>query len=405
MYVVKKVVKTDYYGHCNVRLNNVSNPCPVWVVHNGKKVFEQLSIHPGGGWQFSCVDVPIMPGTNEIYVKTNYLFWQGKNYTSVGVQPKELCKKANITSLKEAINRGVVSIKGPVFSCSKAGIVVLNIKDRTVWGGSPYYNSCAATYARGSIVVVTPKTVKMYYVVGNRLHQFNDLSSHVDYENSYVILCSGQPSGSPPGSHEPITRITNIHKCPEIPGRDCFCVQIKRFSYATKLLFLGVQNISDEPVEVTLIVNNIKTKTLEKGQIFYDHPPYPSLELDAAFCIKYENYCKIKVLAGELDGGKIKWTDYRILEFGKEYIDRSNTYLIINGKKCPPGKYDVYAGTKIPFKVTLFKPATIQVYDKQSGQVLWSGSGKIVTGNLTVNKSCQIEFMVECGGKIVDKYG
>jgi len=95
------------------------------------------------------------------------------------------------------------------------------------------------------------------------------------------------------------------------------------------------------------------------------------------------------------------------IEFVFNYpsIDRKNTYLVIGGKKCPPGHYTVKEGEKIPFAVSLTAPAEVQMYDKLTNRILWNGSGKSVKGTITLNRSAQIEFRVFVNGEIVDRYG
>lgn len=269
-----KVVNADYYGHCNVNMYNVSNPCTVTVKNNGKTIFYQKACSYGGRWQSTCVDVPIIPGRNEIDIETSNMVWRGKNYTSVTVSPLKICNDAEIKQAKD-----VVVINGDVIECSEKGILVLHVVNRAVWGGYPAWNNCCATYCYGQIVMLAPCRHEMYYVTGNRLHKFTDLNSHIDWSGSYFLAC----------------------------------------------------------------------KTAK--------------------------------------------------------IVREETYLVIDGKKCPPGRYTVYAGEKIPFVVTVTHEATVQVYDKLAKKILWQGKGKKIDGNITFNRNAQIEFRVIENNRIVDSYG
>ena len=89
----------------------------------------------------------------------------------------------------------------------------------------------------------------------------------------------------------------------------------------------------------------------------------------------------------------------------KVKINRKETYFIINGKQCPPGKYSVYEGSKIAFVVKLTAKATVEIYDKLSKKVLFKAEGTEVKGYIVADNDMQLEVRAVANGRILDRYG
>ena len=107
-------------------------------------------------------------------------------------------------------------------------------------------------------------------------------------------------------------------------------------------------------------------------------------------------------------------------------IDKENTYFIIDNKKCYPGTYKVYEGSKIAFVITLNiddinlnkielegEGMYVEIYDKLHNISMFSGFDKKLKGYIIVNRDMQLEVRVigiyMVGGRlikrVIDRYG
>ena len=181
------------------------------------------------------------------------------------------------------------------------------------------------------------------------------------------------------------------------PKRGWVSVDFKR-NFKGGFLMGGIQNLSKQPIKV-LVPWKIGTFTVNPGRTIY------GALTSWQYCgtgFMFSVPCKVKILAGyAYRGEKPKWTDYAIIELGKRldfikvnFIDKENTYFIIDNKKCYPGTYKVYEGNSIPFVITLdvymnyrlmsSEGLSVGIYDKISKRFIFGGDKKIKEGHIIV---------------------